>query len=57
MKALLDLSLLPAPVFVGVMLSWLPISVALLIGALTTVVAFAVLWTVFRNDEDQLTRY
>lgn len=57
MKALLDLSPLPAPVFVGVMLSWLPISVALLIGALTTVVAFAVLWTVFRNDEDQLTRY
>ena len=57
MKALLDLSPLPAPVFVGVMLSWLPISVALLIGALTTVVAFAVLWKVFRNDEDQLTRY
>ena len=57
MKALLDLSPLPGPVFVGVMLSWLPISVALLIGVLTAVVAFAVLWTVFRNDEDQLTRY
>ena len=57
MKALLSISPLPAPVFAGVMLSWLPISITLLIGVLTTIATFAVLWTVFRNDEDQLTRY
>ena len=57
MKALLNRSPFPAPVFVGVFVSWLPISVAVVVGVLTTLVAFSILHAVFRNDEDRLSRY
>jgi len=56
-KALLNRSPFPAPVFVGVFVSWLPISVAIVVGVLTTLVAFSILHAVFRNDEDRLSRY